>query len=116
MIRRPPRSTLFPYTTLFRSPDVRKGERERECVEEVPAKGAMSWQQGGKQQCQRHRQQRITGEGFHAGAPPASRGLCPTRCGGYEAAAPSVLRRGRTGTSRPHPSPSPPETPDILPT
>src|SRR5256885_10267499 len=28
MIRRPPRSTLFPYTTLFRSPDER-GERER---------------------------------------------------------------------------------------
>src|SRR6266478_6218368 len=24
MIRRPPRSTLFPYTTLFRSPEVRK--------------------------------------------------------------------------------------------
>src|SRR3989449_9984789 len=30
MIRRPPRSTLFPYTTLFRSPgDVCKGEAER---------------------------------------------------------------------------------------
>src|SRR2546422_6016348 len=28
MIRRPPRSTLFPYTTLFRSPS-RKGERQR---------------------------------------------------------------------------------------
>src|SRR2546427_8845830 len=28
MIRRPPRSTLFPYTTLFRS---RKGSRRREC-------------------------------------------------------------------------------------
>src|SRR3712207_8251171 len=31
MIRRPPRSTLFPYTTLFRStrqtPDVKKGDR-----------------------------------------------------------------------------------------
>src|SRR3712207_8762259 len=31
MIRRPPRSTLFPYTTLFRSPDrlgvVRRGRR-----------------------------------------------------------------------------------------
>src|SRR3989449_4661042 len=28
MIRRPPRSTLFPYTTLFRSRDVRRrGER-----------------------------------------------------------------------------------------
>src|SRR3712207_8178095 len=26
MIRRPPRSTLFPYTTLFRSIDVRVGE------------------------------------------------------------------------------------------
>src|SRR5256885_9262956 len=25
MIRRPPRSTLFPYTTLFRSPEVLKG-------------------------------------------------------------------------------------------
>src|SRR3989304_9672436 len=25
MIRRPPRSTLFPYTTLFRSRDVRRG-------------------------------------------------------------------------------------------
>src|SRR2546430_17741586 len=26
MIRRPPRSTLFPYTTLFRSPEVRAHE------------------------------------------------------------------------------------------
>src|SRR2546425_12310731 len=26
MIRRPPRSTLFPYTTLFRSPHAVKGE------------------------------------------------------------------------------------------
>src|SRR2546422_2195729 len=25
MIRRPPRSTLFPYTTLFRSPEVKNG-------------------------------------------------------------------------------------------
>src|SRR5690242_21237236 len=29
MIRRPPRSTLFPYTTLFRSPARRRGERSR---------------------------------------------------------------------------------------
>src|SRR2546426_6308510 len=27
MIRRPPRSTLFPYTTLFRSPPVRASSR-----------------------------------------------------------------------------------------
>src|SRR3712207_8229667 len=29
MIRRPPRSTLFPYTTLFRSEDEQERERER---------------------------------------------------------------------------------------
>src|SRR3712207_8925256 len=29
MIRRPPRSTLFPYTTLFRSDLMRQGELER---------------------------------------------------------------------------------------
>src|SRR3712207_8345489 len=28
MIRRPPRSTLFPYTTLFRSDDGRRGEAQ----------------------------------------------------------------------------------------
>src|SRR3712207_8149398 len=28
MIRRPPRSTLFPYTTLFRSVDARRGGAE----------------------------------------------------------------------------------------
>src|SRR2546429_1131449 len=30
MIRRPPRSTLFPYTTLFRSPGVRVPLRKRQ--------------------------------------------------------------------------------------
>src|SRR2546430_4086063 len=29
MIRRPPRSTLFPYTTLFRSHDGREDERDQ---------------------------------------------------------------------------------------
>src|SRR2546422_1743084 len=33
MIRRPPRSTLFPYTTLFRS------HRRQECVRDVRAHG-----------------------------------------------------------------------------
>src|SRR5256885_11206599 len=51
MIRRPPRSTLFPYTTLFRSPagtgmeyyrnvdvdrDETIGEAEREAMDEFP--------------------------------------------------------------------------------
>src|ERR1019366_4792465 len=31
MIRRPPRSTLFPYTTLFRSPP--KARASRECIQ-----------------------------------------------------------------------------------
>src|SRR3712207_8120865 len=33
MIRRPPRSTLFPYTTLFRSP-IREGETSHEVLSE----------------------------------------------------------------------------------
>src|SRR2546426_1375405 len=39
MIRRPPRSTLFPYTTLFRSPrgDVRQGRPPERCLLRPPA-------------------------------------------------------------------------------
>src|SRR5436190_11358702 len=36
MIRRPPRSTLFPYTTLFRSP----GVSENAAARPAPARGA----------------------------------------------------------------------------
>src|SRR5260221_8128914 len=32
MIRRPPRSTLFPYTTLFRSNDMARGRRYEDCL------------------------------------------------------------------------------------
>src|SRR3989475_12257092 len=41
MIRRPPRSTLFPYTTLFRSPGegARKVERERRREQQRDAEG-----------------------------------------------------------------------------
>src|SRR5690349_24211790 len=36
MCRRPPRSTLFPYTTLFRSPDgLSSAEFQRRALEEV---------------------------------------------------------------------------------
>src|SRR5256885_2818206 len=45
MIRRPPRSTLFPYTTLFRSwhtgnhrvPDERVGEQPARRVDQIPS-------------------------------------------------------------------------------
>src|SRR2546422_4132689 len=46
MIRRPPRSTLFPYTTLFRSPDPHAEARVRPAVDRLsplvvePAQGA----------------------------------------------------------------------------
>src|SRR5689334_24677390 len=34
MIRRPPRSTLFPYTTLFRSPHAIRADHDRAAVRE----------------------------------------------------------------------------------
>src|SRR2546429_3945481 len=37
MIRRPPRSTLFPYTTLFRSVPCRLNRHVRRCAEAVKA-------------------------------------------------------------------------------
>src|SRR5256885_7261578 len=37
MIRRPPRSTLFPYTTLFRSPDDLLGEVQRDRRDDLSA-------------------------------------------------------------------------------
>src|SRR5256885_11947687 len=43
MIRRPPRSTLFPYTTLFRSPSRRPRPRGRS----LPAPRAPEWRRGG---------------------------------------------------------------------
>src|SRR2546425_5319723 len=38
MIRRPPRSTLFPYTTLFRSPPGRGGDSVRAWCADDPAR------------------------------------------------------------------------------
>src|SRR5256886_9415169 len=40
MIRRPPRSTLFPYTTLFRSLRARHPEPDRAGGDLSPARGA----------------------------------------------------------------------------
>src|SRR5689334_24848352 len=39
MIRRPPRSTLFPYTTLFRSDDRRRRPRRVPLREELAVRG-----------------------------------------------------------------------------
>ena len=41
MIRRPPRSTLFPYTTLFRSEFVRKYGTDKKFKDQQPATRAV---------------------------------------------------------------------------
>src|SRR3712207_8921887 len=42
MIRRPPRSTLFPYTTLFRSPDDGDGVRHGLVEVRVPERAGLA--------------------------------------------------------------------------
>src|SRR5438270_4690916 len=42
MIRRPPRSTLFPYTTLFRSPRARRTSRRRGSPAAEPPENPLS--------------------------------------------------------------------------
>src|SRR3712207_7729527 len=42
MIRRPPRSTLFPYTTLFRSPPGRGGRGQGTFRDDVPRPKGLS--------------------------------------------------------------------------
>src|SRR6476620_11075750 len=41
MIRRPPRPTLFPYTTLFRSAESARRAPEQQATEEKPAQGVL---------------------------------------------------------------------------
>src|SRR3712207_8137898 len=43
MIRRPPRSTLFPYTTLFRSHDQSNTAEHWSFVEALPCLGLLCW-------------------------------------------------------------------------
>src|SRR3712207_7408714 len=49
MIRRPPRSTLFPYTTLFRSLD-RQGHPDVEAVDRVEVGGVDEGEPGDAQE------------------------------------------------------------------
>src|SRR2546427_6767416 len=62
MIRRPPRSTLFPYTTLFRSRShrrtfherLRRGEGRADGPDEKPGQGGRSRRRDGKRRVARH--------------------------------------------------------------
>src|SRR2546422_8606426 len=52
MIRRPPRSTLFPYTTLFRSIDVfRRNSIAPHVVQEAPLNPAQELNRAGADSC-----------------------------------------------------------------
>src|SRR3989475_8915864 len=80
MIRRPPRSTLFPYTTLFRS---RSRDQGRLALPRVPAAGARP----GPRRLYRHREppagSRLDrgragpGVALRTGSPRARRGAVP---------------------------------------
>src|SRR3712207_8561870 len=67
MIRRPPRSTLFPYTTLFRSPTGR------------PA----TWRGTSRSSCWRRTARRLLGSPrrWHPTTPPSSRPSSPAEIG-----------------------------------
>src|SRR5438034_11764818 len=63
MIRRPPRSTLFPYTTLFRSPDERAGGLELRHLRRRGRPGARRGvRRGGQRRRQRPRHVRRSEE------------------------------------------------------
>src|SRR3712207_7235647 len=57
MIRRPPRSTLFPYTTLFRSPQLLERRRPAQLQRRGPLRHG-SQRQGGRE-ARRGRQDRL---------------------------------------------------------
>src|SRR3712207_8670495 len=44
MIRRPPRSTLFPYTTLFRSQGVPAADRQSRIAQMIELVGLQGWE------------------------------------------------------------------------
>src|SRR2546422_3508752 len=72
MIRRPPRSTLFPYTTLFRS-----GFRDHEAGQESP-EGERGPDRRGAQRRERPKQDDRDEEEL-AAAGPQDHGECPRR-------------------------------------
>src|SRR5256884_6823342 len=70
MIRRPPRSTLFPYTTLFRSPQGCSAARQREDLRENRSDGHADPDQV---ECQLHN---LSDYSMHAGAAKQQKGDC----------------------------------------
>src|SRR5256885_6978854 len=76
MIRRPPRSTLFPYTTLFRS-------RRRPSLLHLPRRDARRLRQPGRSRppraCTRRRVHELVGLSDHSGRVPVDEDRKSTR-------------------------------------
>src|SRR2546422_8107990 len=91
MIRRPPRSTLFPYTTLFRSGDVAVRAQEEMNAANVPARQPLEFRQ--RQFCRVH---------GNAALGPAKRDRKSTRLNsshGYISYAVFCLKKKKTKTA-----------------
>src|SRR3712207_7753412 len=74
MIRRPPRSTLFPYTTLFRSPHAEVSEEEFDRVFRIIARGTFfALQEAAKRLRDGGRVVNISSGGTVTGGPGADR-------------------------------------------
>src|SRR5256885_13284408 len=99
MIRRPPRSTLFPYTTLFRS--VARRQRAGPAAGR-PATDARQLARGSRDGRRLGRVRPVRGEGGHRGGGPS----------GFPPAPPPPLLGGGGGPSPPPPpGPAPPPPP-----
>src|SRR5436190_2700654 len=97
MIRRPPRSTLFPYTTLFRS---RRGARHHPA--RPPARSRAGGARGNGGQCRRdlRRGRRPACPRPAGGADRSAAGACHTRAAPRGAAALEARRRRMAGRGR----------------
>src|SRR5215211_5956832 len=107
MIRRPPRSTLFPYTTLFRSRPRphRQARDERRARAHVRLPGALHWpglpDQGARDWARRRNHLRRDGgprpARARAHAPARRRELVDARLGPAPTPHPSARRASRSG-------------------
>src|SRR2546430_4749691 len=67
MIRRPPRSTLFPYTTLFRSPGVHAGVPSRPALVPRPPAAVRGYGAAASERALRHADGSAARPTVHAG-------------------------------------------------
>src|SRR2546422_7606468 len=115
MIRRPPRSTLFPYTTLFRSqPDAAAQQRRSDGPGDVPRVGVLL---AGEPAC--HVQPRLRRQGRKAlgSCATGDRDRKSTRLNsshGYISYAVFCLKKKKNNTYRKHAGEQPQLTPTLL--